>query len=129
MSTRSDAQWFEPVGPDVVSEEFDGDVVILKLTSGQYFSVNEAGAAIWRSILDGEGFGTDESPDTIAFLDRLRDLALIVPQIVGRVIRPAPESAQSPEIETHEDLADLIMADPVHDVSETEGWPKRPEAR
>jgi hypothetical protein len=30
-----------------------------------------------------------------------------------------------PKVETFSDLADLIKADPIHDVEETAGWPNR----
>jgi hypothetical protein len=34
-------------------------------------------------------------------------------------------SATPPTVEVFDDLADLILADPIHDVEETAGWPIR----
>jgi hypothetical protein len=34
-------------------------------------------------------------------------------------------SANPPTVEIFDDLADLILADPIHDVEETAGWPVR----
>lgn len=39
--------------PDVIEREMDGEVVLLDLNTGVYFSLNELGAELW-GMLDGK---------------------------------------------------------------------------
>ena len=39
----------------VTSQEVDGDEIVLDLTTGKQFSLNEAGRAIWTALRDGLG--------------------------------------------------------------------------
>jgi hypothetical protein len=128
--------------PDIVAEEFEGEFVVLDLKSGTYYSMNAAASALWRAIVAGVpmqaladavqdapgvtgqsiydyaeklvGYGCLARSDTVgtAALDPATVEALKV-------------SASPPTVEAFSDLADLIMADPIHDVEETVGWPVR----
>ncbi|MCX7429148.1 MAG: PqqD family protein [Planctomycetia bacterium] len=127
--------------PNVISEKFDDDFVILNLEDGCYFSLEGAGSSVWNALIAGE---TPESiiegvhrarPDlaepTAQFLRRLCELKLVRP-----AARPGPESTGpvdwasrceqgEPRIEVFDDLAELILADPIHDVDAEAGWPIR----
>jgi hypothetical protein len=124
--------------PDVVTEDFDGQVVVLNLANGHYFSLEGIASAIWARILDGyalEAIGTSlraSRPELVedadAFLAKVRELGLI------RIDEAtAPETAaivqdwsgEAPRLIVYEDLAELIYADPIHDVDEQAGWPIR----
>lgn len=39
---------------DVHIREFDGELVILDLTKGEYYGVNELGARLWRGLSQGQ---------------------------------------------------------------------------
>jgi hypothetical protein len=123
--------------PDVVSEDFNGEMVILNLANGHYFSLHGIASKIWTSL--GEGHGPDAILASIAagqpklvesssaFFERLAELALIVPR-EDDAAKPTTSldqtwSADAPDIEVFEDLAELIAADPIHDVDEQAGWP------
>ncbi|WP_415183171.1 PqqD family protein [Phaeovulum sp.] len=114
-------------GPDIVDEQFDGEMVILNLQTGQYFGLNESGAALWVALTSGQ------NPETIAgqpgadFATRLVDLGLIKTSDSDPVQGVELTLAAPPTIEVYDDLSDLIMADPIHDVDEDRGWPNRPE--
>jgi len=124
--------------PDVVSEDFNGEMVILNLANGHYFSLQGIASKIWASL--GEGHGPDAILASIAaaqpkllesstaFFKRLAELALIVPREDDATKPTAPLdqawAAEAPAIEVFEDLAELIFADPIHDVDEQVGWPK-----
>lgn len=123
--------------PDIVAEDFDGQTVILNLANGHYFSLRGIAGPIWSSLLAGH---TPESilasvrasrPELLdasrAFLERLveRNLVLPRPAAGGGPTEPIDGvwSAESPQIEVFEDLAELIFADPIHEVDEQAGWP------
>ncbi len=39
------------VHPDVVWREIDGEIVLLNVVTGLYYGLDEAGAAIWRLVV------------------------------------------------------------------------------
>lgn len=124
--------------PDVVCEDFNGEVVILNLANGHYFSLRGIASSIWAAILAGN------TPNSIlASIGEQRpelldaSSALLARMVELGVIRPGNEdenedteslegqtwSGDSPQIEVFDDLAELIFADPIHDVDEQSGWP------
>jgi hypothetical protein len=123
--------------PDVVAEDFNGQIVILNLANGHYFSLAGIGAPIWSSLLAGHtpqsilsSIG-ERRPDlaegALEFLGRLVELDLVRPHANGTA-GPATLlgfdwAGDSPLIEVFDDLAELIFADPIHDVDEQVGWP------
>lgn len=122
--------------PDIVAEDFNGQVVILNLSDGHYFSLGGMASPIWAALLDGHtpeailgsiaasqpGF----SDSAAQFLDRLFELGLIR-QREGAAAAAGPLAAdwagEPAQIEVFDDLAELIFADPIHDVDEQAGWP------
>ncbi len=129
--------------PDVVAEDFNGQIVILNLSDGRYFSLTGIASPIWSALLDGHTPKTildsvgSQQPDMLAsareFLDRLLDLELIRPREAA-IAGPSTAglehswSDEAAQIEVFDDLAELIFADPIHDVDEQVGWPApRPE--
>jgi hypothetical protein len=47
------ANGYEIAGRDIVSESFDGDIVVLDLNSGKYFGFTDAGSGIWEALAAG----------------------------------------------------------------------------
>jgi hypothetical protein len=130
-------------GPDVVSEDFNGETVILNLANGHYFGLRGIASQIWALLGEGhvpsailESVGVDR-PELVessaAFFERLAELALIIPREDDEA-RPAgltdqTWAAEAPAVDVYEDLAELIFADPIHDVDEQAGWPTPRAAR
>jgi hypothetical protein len=127
--------------PDVISEKFDDDFIILNLEDGCYFSLEGAGSSVWNALIAGATPGSivkgvqqacpDLAEPTVQFLLQLCKLKLVRP-----VAGPCTESLESvdwaarcehgePQIEVFDDLAELILADPIHDVDAEAGWPLR----
>ena len=122
-------------GPNVVAEDFDGQIVILNLADGRYFSLGGTAAPIWSRLLEGR------TPDQViasiasqrpkivdaarAFIAKLQELRLICvsdsPAVGGELAEPWTGAV--PALEMFDDLAELIAADPIHDVDEEAGWP------
>jgi Coenzyme PQQ synthesis protein D (PqqD) len=123
--------------PDVVAEDLDGEIVILNLANGHYFSLGGIACAIWSLLLEGhtpqsilasiEASGPDLVDGSSEFINRLIELELIRPRTDADAAFVGPPdqiwSGNGPTIEVYDDLAELIFADPIHDVDEQAGWP------
>jgi hypothetical protein len=133
--------------PAVVSEIIDGEVVIMNLTSGNYYSSDSSGAVIWRWIDEGKTFGDierllslrydagaeDITAALTAFFDRLieerlvREIALMPTPTAdnGHALNGAAgrERFVAPELHVYTDMQDLLLLDPIHEVDEA-GWPR-----
>ena len=128
--------------PDVVAEDFGSEIVVLNLANGKYFSLIGIAASLWRDITGGHPPQAliDQLLSTKNLMsDAVRAFALTL--ISEQLIRPAenalassPASAASsltgielitdpPKLQAYDDMAELILADPIHDVEEDIGWP------
>ena len=130
----------------MIAEDFDGEMVILNLDDGRYFSLRGAGSSVWKasstagaapqSIVDMRRSHRPALVDsTLQFVQFLSDLQLI--RAVGNQATASGMQAvdwssvgdgDQPAIEVFEDLAEMIMADPIHDVDAETGWPIRKAA-
>lgn len=125
---------FRVGSPDIVFEEFSGEMVILNLASGQYFGLNPVGAACWQFLVTGASItGSAASPEIAAklaaFAARLESFGLIIPASECAPVEiPSPRFSFEgmPQVDVFNDLADLIVADPIHDVDAGAGWPVKP---
>ena len=130
--------------PKVVHETIDGEVVIIHLDTGCYYSLDGVGAAIWNWLDTGASLGEAaerlgqsypnnqaEAGATVTQLAaELQIEALIVPlnQPASAGRNPAPPNValpaafQRPVLHKHTDMQDLLLLDPIHEVDET-GWP------
>lgn len=131
--------------PQVISENIEGELVMINLLRGSYHSAEGSGTVIWGLI--EQGVNTKDIVTTLsassnvapsqlrrpveAFLDELVEAELIVPSEndAGAVTtEPRPDlldgrSFTTPTLNTYTDMADILMLDPVHDVDE-KGWPQ-----
>jgi coenzyme PQQ synthesis protein D (PqqD) len=143
MTAKDTSSTYAINAPDVVAEDFNGQIVILNLANGHYFSLGGIASAIWSLLLAGH---TSQSilssiqakqpalaDKSLAFLKRLIELNLVRAQASGAAgpLEPIGEtwSGEAPQIEVFDDLAELIFADPIHDVDERVGWPTPRPAR
>lgn len=134
--------------PNVVHETIDGEVVIINLDSGTYYSLNKAGADVWEGIAAGAGLddlfrmvSERYDGDSAAITESVRSLLaelqgeqLIVPDAnAGRAAFPLtggkrPKAPFEPcALQKFTDMTELLLLDPVHDVDEP-GWPIRKPA-
>jgi len=120
---------------DIVSEDFDGETVVLDLGTGRYFGLNASASALWSAL--SSGADTAELETLGAAPDWVEGFAADCLQ-AGLLVE-APEAAASglpaalhmptdapPRLEVHSELSDLIAADPIHDVDLQTGWPHLP---
>jgi len=133
--------------PSVVSETIDGEVIIINLEAGYYYSVDSAaGVQIWSWLEAGQSFDTilsalldryAASADSLraalsSFIDQLTNEGLIVPDAsaLSSAAIPAHDGAtrafQAPMLQKFTDMQDLLLLDPIHEVDES-GWPRVPQ--
>jgi hypothetical protein len=130
--------------PDVISETIDGETIILHLGNGFYFSVGGCGPEAWRMLSTSAAFGevvaslesvyeangTDVAAEVERFVSELTDESLLVPAeavapqegaVGGRASEHRP--FEPPTLAKFTDMEDLLLLDPVHEVSPQQGWP------
>ena len=138
--------------PDVMHESIEGEVIIINLVSGTYYSVRGSGAAIWGLVQDAEAVSGEEIVEALStifdcsraelergvmqFLDDLLREGLVADAGTGVETSGTLQLSESgqtrrpfemPTLEKYTDMQDLVLIDPVHQVDEA-GWPRRPDA-
>ena len=127
-----DGQSYALNAPDVVYEKFGNEGVLLHLGNGAYYSISGRAKGLLDQILTGadapalvSAIGAREAtaaPDATTTLKTLEDGGLIV---MGRsdpsgdvdaMAAAVLEAGDTFELEAHDDLADMLAADPIHDV-------------
>ncbi|NBC37923.1 hypothetical protein GTZ99_15315 [Novosphingobium sp. FSY-8] len=123
-------------GTHVAHEMVDGEVIAIDFRTGAYFSMRGTAARIWTALIGGasrQALCAAAAPfggarDVGAFVDELVGLDLITPGLMvpgagtGAVGAVALPDYAPPVIERFEDMAELMMLDPIHDVA-PQGWP------
>ncbi|WP_246677109.1 MULTISPECIES: PqqD family protein [unclassified Mesorhizobium] len=124
---------------DIVFESFDGEAVVLDLSNGKYFGFSDSGSKVWQAL--ASGVGTEALIRSAAGAARIDAAAL--ESFIGQLVEfgllapsgatPLPSSDDLPaalaaaceplNVSVHDDLADLITVDPIHEVEEPLGWP------
>jgi hypothetical protein len=136
---------FQVNNPRVMHETIEGEVILINLDTGTYYSLRDAGALVWRGVeqhADEEEIvaglertysgAVAEMRETVtALLDELRQEQLISPFDSEVTAGPDFDSLgvgggpfRPPVLEKHTDMQDLILIDPVHQV-DARGWPHR----
>jgi hypothetical protein len=128
-------------GPSIVHETIEGEVIIVNLDKGLYFSTDGVGACIWTMIVAGrtadeilfwatDAFDADEvvAADVAEFLNELHENELV--HVVAETSEDgdfdppaAPASYEKPTLQVYADMEELLLLDPIHDVSDDAGWP------
>ncbi|MEM9465647.1 MAG: PqqD family protein [Actinomycetota bacterium] len=126
-------------GGDVVHESVDGEVVIVDLASGVYFSTDGVGAVIWEHLSVGTSLSqlaewarttypdVADAPEAVSmFVQQAHAQSLLAasedptppaPEV------PAPDTYVAPTLQAFNDMESLLLLDPIHDVEPEKGWP------
>lgn len=128
--------------PPVACEDVDGEVVLIDLENGTYYSLRDAAAVAFRYLAGGRPRGEAVAALDAAFeggaerlgegLDQLRQALvtarLLVPRAEGQAPVEVPEAggAKAPvkhfTLEAFTDMQELLVLDPIHEI-EASGWP------
>lgn len=129
---------------DVVTESIDGEVVIIDLDSGSYFSLEGCGGYIWECLVSGMSTASilsrlqsafPEEADSLGakfnvLLESLLEADLIVTTDEQTETVSAmpnlPKNCDQMVMQCYTDMQELLMLDPIHEVEEA-GWPKKRE--
>ena len=135
------------VAPKILRELIDEEVVIINMVSGSYYSLTDLGALIWDMIEQGLSLDRivqalvnqyDASPEVIQdSLDQLM-VSLMTEELIvtatsettmAKVISietvaalTAKKPFLAPVLSKYDDMQELLLVDPIHDVDES-GWP------
>lgn len=129
-------------------ETIEGEVILINLDTGTYYSLRDAAAAIWQGIEHGADEGEIAAAIAESYEGSADDMRAAIERLLAelqreelvqpfegappaedfRVSSPAAERPpfRSPVLEKHTDMQDLILIDPVHQV-DARGWPHRAE--
>jgi hypothetical protein len=123
-------------GSGVIHEILNDEVIIANLDIGIYYSIRGSGVQIWQLILEGKTLTSIESilsqkygstPSVAPFIERLLQENLIIhaENTTNDSLRIAwPLRYQEPILERYDEMKNLLMLDPIHEVDE-QGWPHR----
>ncbi len=140
LSSLDHSLAFGLAGPHVASEAFDGEYVVLNLNTGKYFSLAGGAAAVWGGLAAGMSVDTITSAlpaddarraQVAACVGQFIEHGLIVQQGKAgvadeRLAAGVVAAGGDFSVDVFDDMADLFVADPIHDVSPEAGWPHRP---
>lgn len=131
------------IGPEIVHEAVDGEVIAIDLANGSYYSLAGSGPAIWELLAHGASeaelnaalAGRFEAEDgeiaaaVSALLDRLQENGLIVSETGDSAGSPPIAASgerapfEAPRLERYTDMKDYFLLDPIHEV-DAAGWPR-----
>lgn len=128
--------------PDVVAESVGGEVLIINLKSGVYYSADGVGEQIWsllaerRTLQDviatisGRYAASDGEIEqaVLAFAEELVGEDLLVEAPAAPSTAPVASVASAhafvlPVLSRYTDFQELLMLDPIHEVEHAVGWP------
>ncbi len=138
---------YEVSTPEVVAEDFGSEIVILNLNNGKYFSLTGLASNLWRDLAAGhspqrvidqlsqtygqQAAAIQQFVETLIGEQLIRSRSsaneILDPAHATVVITMSPE-AVFPPLEMYDDMAELILSDPIHDVDEEMGWPVKPRS-
>lgn len=134
--------------PNVLREYFDGELVVVNLETGTYYSIEKLGAEIWRLLEMGNSSAAvvatlcekhkrsaQECEERVFdFLEKLTANNLLIEQdsqpdqtdqenLDAAALALKNTSFDPPEVRVCSDMQDLLLLDPIHDV-DSAGWPQ-----
>ncbi|CAN5272090.1 hypothetical protein BH10CYA1_BH10CYA1_58620 [soil metagenome] len=137
---------YKIAGAHIAHQNIDGEIILVDLKSGAYYSIGGGGGAIWNYL--SAGFTQDQTVEalSLAYSTDKSEIGESVQELLktlvqdGLIVKAAdgdyttepahPEITQtqgSPMapvlIEKFSDLSDALIYDPIHDFDQTTGWP------
>ena len=145
----SDSSSFKINTVYISHETIDGEVVMVNLNNGSYYSMDKAGAVIWNYIdkgmttkqiteqiknqYSGESLEIETSINELILELQKEDLILLSvstngtepdsSNVIGN-LETEKKDFEKPVLQKFTDMQDLLMLDPIHDLDEM-GSPKK----
>lgn len=145
MVNVKDEMHFQLNEPDVIQETVEGETLIIHTTTGAYFVLGGTGVPIWNALLAGHSineiensFKSDSDEENCQICSSISDFVrgLWDEQLIRPIpndptlVKASPSSLNSlrapfttPEFRKFTDMQELLLVDPIHEVSPDAGWP------
>lgn len=118
----------------------EGQAIVINFTTGMYYGTSSLGSAVLDALLAGADTASvltavqalpacpaDMDAQLNAFIAQLTDMEIIVPgETTGAAVSIGAEALVDGfklTVDEFNEVQDLILADPVHDVDVEQGWP------
>ncbi|MDI9613600.1 MAG: PqqD family protein [Acidobacteriota bacterium] len=130
---------YEVNEPRIIHEVIEGNAVVIDGERGLYYALNPVGTFLFSAL--AAGASPDDVVEALAEGGGSRgwDAREAVPRFLGEllrqeILRPAreasrthdlkpPAGGEAPTLTCFEDLQELLLIDPIHQVDISEGWP------
>lgn len=126
---------------DICCEEIDGEVIVINLTTGCYYSLVGTAADLWPMAVAGwtaEEMAGHVASSALPSAETAAEIAKFLEYLrAENVIEASAEASREnldglaqaqnftiPVIEKFTDMQELLLLDPIHEVAEA-GWPRR----
>jgi len=137
-------QQFSIRSQQVINETLDNETIIINLETGVYYSLNPLGTLVWKAINSKLSFELickqlkEKYPEEVNFEGVVEKYItfLELEQLIEKTDSSEPNLQEyelilkselspyaPPAIEKYEDMQEMLLADPIHEVEE-DGWPK-----
>ena len=118
----------------------DGIAIIINASTGIYYGMNGHGTGIFSNLMEGSSTADivaaikaiPGAPDNVedsleTFIGTLLDFEIVIPAAASTreaslVAKDAVFDQFIPVCKEYKDVQELLFADPIHEVSEEEGW-------
>lgn len=129
--------------PRAVHESVDNETIVIDFDTGTYYSLRDTAHWVWLLIEKEQSVATIIEQITTHFAGDQEEIEAALRQFIGKLAQaeiivkttaplsttlfPLPVrqgSFTAPILEEHSDIQDLLLLDPIHEVSK-QGWPMR----
>lgn len=133
--TSTDDQRYQPANANIAHESLGGEVVVINVATGVYYSLSGTAAVIWDAMIAGAstkaiaaafpGGGAEVLEACAGFLDALvaEGLLVVADGVLHKAVAPhAAAPFEPPTFLKYTDMQAMLLADPIHEVTD-KGWP------
>jgi hypothetical protein len=126
---------YKPANANIAHESLDGEVVVINVATGVYYSLTGTAAVIWDAMVAGASAkeiasafangGAEVVESCAGFLDSLVAEGLLAAADDAPRAEAVPQAAvpfAPPAFLKYTDMQEMLLADPIHEVTE-KGWP------
>lgn len=123
----------------IIHEFLDEEIILADLDNGAYYSIRGSGIPIWQAISSGmspedlsvilnERYSQNCQPIVESFIQELLNAQLLRTSSLPLETEPPilffPPLLEVPILEKYDEMKELLMLDPIHEVDE-QGWPHK----
>lgn len=117
----------------------DGIVIIINSETGVYYGMNKLGTSVYQNLINGASvediisklkvWNANIEDSLNAYIKFLLEKEILLPALDTTSVKDvvidesiAKEDLYIPTVAEYKDAQELLLADPIHEVKEDEGW-------